>query len=510
MKKLPVRHLYRSILKQVNHTSFSDVQYVKDRVRSEFKKAASLTSELDILMAYKVNQSEFNYLERAEILATFWYFMKVLEYKKYSTALNALTALTVTVFLIIMYQYLNIVQSTVTRYMINNDDCPFVQPSYDKLYLDNRKRFSKELKQPTEFIMASALRPVRVGTDTDYPGYRQESNIIYLLGMMNISPSLLYVKWNGTKLDLTLLLPEMSQRERIFGGDLLDKNVLAKIYDLDHVVDMSSILNFTVKDQSLYTISPRKDINSALGPLILQKLVSKNVTFTLNSEIVDTFHKVRFTKSLKEIQMIGYATKVAKWAHQRLAQIVSRSRIVSEMDLVNSYNYYIMKCGGRLSAYNPIVGFGIDSATLHFRTGENETRGYQKISPKSNFILIDAAPEYKGYASDITRTIYPQHSSRHALIYDIVLKCQKAAISSFKMDMYWTDVEDEAYKCLTISLLQHNFFLRTSLQELLLEKAYYAFMPHGLGHPVGLDVHDPAPKSKHYRLSNGIVHTIEV
>jgi Xaa-Pro aminopeptidase len=435
--------------------------------------------------------------------------MNKLKSCKYLFSAFAITCALIT--LSFLHSFENALPYWKEHYFKVTDECPS-GPYYDKLYLENRIKFSKELNDSTEFIIAAALRPVRVNTDTDYPGYRQESNIIYLLGINNISPSLLHVKWNGT-LVLTLLIPEMSQRDRIFGGDLLDKESLKRIYDLDDVVDISTVLNLTEKDQFVQTISPIQDINVTLGPKLLEKLDSKNVTFVYNSEIVEAFYHSRFTKSLKEIQMIGYATKIAKWAHQRLAQIISLSERVSEMDLVARFNHYTLKCGGRLSAYNPIIGFGIDSATLHFRTGENETRGYQNVSPKSNFILIDAAPEYKGYASDITRTIYPMHSARHALIYDIVFDCQQAAISNFRIGRLWTDVEERAYKSLTTSLLQHQFFLQNySVAELLLEKAYTAFMPHGLGHPVGLDVHDPVPKNfgKRYRLDNGIVHTIEV
>ena len=383
------------------------------------------------------------------------------------------------------------------------------------LFNENRISLSKQFGHgKIEFIMAASQRPIRVDSDTDYPGYRQASNIIYLMGQINISPALVYVIWNGTALSLNLFVPVMSQRERIFGGDLLNKEQLKILYNLDSVQDMYQILDWVGNNVTINTISPIDDVNAALGKELKMKLEKKSIVFQLNYDLIESFHRSRFYKSLKEIEMIQFATKVAKWAHKIVKKLVYSVDEISEMDILSNFNYYTSLCGGRLSAYNPIVGFGIDSATLHFRTGENETRGYQKIpSSIPKFILIDAAPEYKGYTSDITRTIYPKYSKKHQLIYNIVQNSQNAAISKFSLGSTWKDVEKGAYQSLTKSLQDYNFFYQnTSLEDLLYEKAHYAYMPHGLGHPVGLDVHDPVPKSPNstYVLENGIVHTIEV
>ena len=102
-----------------------------------------------------------------------------------------------------------------------------------------------------------------------------------------------------------------------------------------------------------------------------------------------------------------------------------------EIELYTLFEYYSTLCGCRLQAYNPIVGAGVDGSVLHFRTGENETRAYENLDiDNPSFILIDAAPEYKGYASDVTRTYVRGHfwtpSMRTA--YTIVQKTQVITI----------------------------------------------------------------------------------
>lgn len=156
-----------------------------------------------------------------------------------------------------------------------------------------------------------------------------------------------------------------------------------------------------------------------------------------------------------------------------------------------------MLCGGRLQAYNPIVGSGPHGATLHFRTGENITQAYAPISnaDKSQFILVDAAPELEGYASDLTRTYtrYPQHATQEMrLLHKAVQNIQSGAILVFKEGSSWAQVDRRALELLTEALMDLQL-LHGPYEKLVQDRVAYAFMPHGLGHPVGLDVHDPIP-----------------
>ena len=214
------------------------------------------------------------------------------------------------------------------------------------------------------------------------------------------------------------------------------------------------------------------------------------------------------------------------------------------MELKALFEHLCALCGGRVQAYNPIIGAGKDGAVLHFRTGENRARGYGLIEDNS-LILIDAAPEFRGYASDLTRTYYyegrqvasteaPNSSEswkhfffklwnsqpsderfksltgresisdpKRALLYSMVQKAQQASIDAFfsfaedsprdgKLNR-WSFVDSVSRRVLTKELYENGFFRRdqVDLETLMATQAVSLFMPHGLGHPIGLDVHDP-------------------
>ena len=107
---------------------------------------------------------------------------------------------------------------------------------------------------------------------------------------------------------------------------------------------------------------------------------------------------------------------------------------------------------------------------------------------------MDASPEYKGYASDVTRTYTKSRiwTKEMRLVYRIVQETQSAAIEAFASGSRWAHVDRAALEKLTERLIEHGFLFGNKT-EMIQERAAYAFMLRGLGHPVGLDVHNPLP-----------------
>ncbi|KAJ3400254.1 hypothetical protein HDV05_001191, partial [Chytridiales sp. JEL 0842] len=151
-------------------------------------------------------------------------------------------------------------------------------------------------------------------------------------------------------------------------------------------------------------------------------------------------------------------------------------------------------CGGHLQAYAPIVGAGAHGAVLHYRTGEDFEAAFKPI-PEPSFVLIDAAPEYLGWASDLTRTYArgdkwtPEMEEVHGIVYRIQ---QKFMLEYYNEGALWADINRQIMVDLTVELKEAGF-LKGSIEELMQKNLYQVFMPHGLGHPVGLEVHDPTP-----------------
>jgi len=145
------------------------------------------------------------------------------------------------------------------------------------------------------------------------------------------------------------------------------------------------------------------------------------------------------------------------------------------------------------------VGSGKNSTTLHYSSNE-------AVMKAGEVVVIDAAGEYSMYASDITRTlpINGHFTARQREIYNIVLGAQRAAAAAFVAGK--SKINDPTHKE-PDSLDQVAFDYVNAHGKDIHGQPLGQYMVHGLGHLVGIDVHDPWDYTK--PLDKGMVFTIE-
>jgi Xaa-Pro aminopeptidase len=203
---------------------------------------------------------------------------------------------------------------------------------------------------------------------------------------------------------------------------------------------------------------------------------------------------LRVIKDAGEIEMIRKATDASVEAH--LASWKAIKPGTGERQIAALMQYEFERRGCERPAYGPIVGAGFNSTVLHY----DEDSG-----PINNgdVIVMDVGGEYSMYATDITRTVPAsgKFTPRQREIYDIVLGAQEAAIRAFKAGTSTLTGRDEnsLYKVA-------NDYINTHGKDLKGQPLGQYFI-HGLGHMVGLDVHDPGYDGK--ALGPGMVFTIE-
>ncbi|HKN25062.1 MAG TPA: Xaa-Pro peptidase family protein [Candidatus Acidoferrum sp.] len=151
--------------------------------------------------------------------------------------------------------------------------------------------------------------------------------------------------------------------------------------------------------------------------------------------------------------------------------------------------------GSEGEAYAPIVGAGPNSTALH----------YDKLSRKiqdGDVVVMDVAAQYSGYAADITRTIPAngKFTPRQREIYDIVLGAQEAAIHALKPGMDMCRKGDKSVYKIAYDYINSHGKDQNG-------KPLGQYFIHGLGHPIGLNVHDPGDLCKPF--APGTVLTIE-
>jgi Xaa-Pro aminopeptidase len=199
--------------------------------------------------------------------------------------------------------------------------------------------------------------------------------------------------------------------------------------------------------------------------------------------------QLRKTKSQHELEYLYHAAEITAMAHQAAAGVIRKGS--SEAD-VQAAIEYIYTESGATRAFASVVGSGVNSTILHYV--DNKAQLADK-----GLVVVDIGASFNHYCSDVTRT-YPvagKFSERQKQVYQDVLDCQAHVAKLAKPGMFLRNKE-QPEKCL--NTLAHNFLQERGYD---VDKAF----PHGIGHFVGLDVHDVGDYT--VPLAVGDVITIE-
>ena len=215
-------------------------------------------------------------------------------------------------------------------------------------------------------------------------------------------------------------------------------------------------------------------------------------------------HELRVLKSPEEIQLMQTAADIAAEAHVQAMKTARPGMQEYEIEAV--IEQIFRRRGAAGPAYTSIVGAGPNATVLHYINNDGELRD-------GELLLVDAGAEYKGYASDITRTfpINGRFSKPQREIYDLVLKAQMSCVEMVRPGVTHEQLKQHSIEVLTEGMVELGL-LRGKPEELIKEKKHEQFYMHGLGHMLGIDVHDVGLYyfGKESRaLEPGVVMTVE-
>ncbi|HLJ49763.1 MAG TPA: Xaa-Pro peptidase family protein [Bryobacteraceae bacterium] len=320
-----------------------------------------------------------------------------------------------------------------------------------------------------------------VGQDEVF-GFVQESNFYYLTGWTQPNAVLLLTRDQDI-----LFLPHHDVRMETFTGkhpSAEDSDVKA-VTGFDQVMSIekleSQLTHAMETSEKVYTL-PRQP-----GAEKLNAFLSLRET----SDAQPLIAKLRVKKSPAEIAAIQHATDVSIEGHRATWKRLAAG--LYEYQLSATFTDAIFEAGCERYAYSPIVGSGPNSTVLHYSSN-------RRRMDRGEVVVMDAAAECNYYASDITRTVPVggRFSARERELYEIVLGAQKAALAATKPGARMSGEGNTLNKIARDYIDSHG-------KDLHGEKLGKYFT-HGLGHPVGIDVHDvnyPGP------LEAGMVITLE-
>ena len=339
----------------------------------------------------------------------------------------------------------------------------------------------------------------------DVYGLRQDDNFYYLSGLTEPGSALLIASATEAKGDtparayteILFLPPRNPMQEKFTGAKLGAENPEAsQITGFDHVETMGQlpdeIKKYVGARPIIYTdVANQFYSSTSAEPLQFMKWV---LGFVSLQDVRPMISSLRTTKDAGEVALIQKAVDASVAAHFAAFKAVKPG--VNEREISALMQYEWGRRGCERVAYAPIVGSGYNSTVLHYSDDDN-------VMKSGDVVVIDAAGEYSMYASDITRTlpVNGHFTARQREIYDIVLGAQTAAAAAFVSGKSTLKRDDPN----SIYKVAYDY-INTHGKDLHGEPLGKYFI-HGLGHPVGLNVHDSTDFNA--PLGPGQVFTIE-
>ena len=201
--------------------------------------------------------------------------------------------------------------------------------------------------------------------------------------------------------------------------------------------------------------------------------------------------KLREIKTPEEMDLIRKAVEISCRGQNEVMKTVHPG--MSELEIQGLHEFIHKKYGAEEVGYGSIVGAGANGCVLHYMENTKTKIG-------NELLLMDVGAEYHGYTADVTRTVPAngKFSPEQKIIYNLVYEAQEAAFKVLKDGAKWSDASKAARDVIAEGLVKLGIIKDKSEVG-----TYY---PHGLGHHIGLDVHD---RSSSQVLKKDMVITIE-
>ena len=368
--------------------------------------------------------------------------------------------------------------------------------------------FMRRMDQNSIAIIPGARETAR-SNDTHYR-FRQDSDFLYLTGFDE--PDSVAVVTPGREQKYTLFVRPRDPAQEIWVGRRAGVEGAKSELGADEAFPIAEfnekLLDLLDGSKVLYY---RLGVNEEMDKQLISTIASVR---TLNRKpiavpqtIIDPatiVHEMRVIKSDEEIEIMQTAADIAAEAHVEAMKAVRPG--MKEYEVEALIEQIFRRRGASGPAYTSIVGAGANATVLHYINNDGELRD-------GELLLVDAGAEYKGYASDITRTfpISGRYSQGQREIYDLVLKAQMACVEMVRPGTTHEQLKQHSIEVLTEGMVELGL-LKGSPDDLIKEKKHEQFYMHGLGHMLGIDVHDVGvyyQDKKSRPLEPGVVMTVE-
>ena len=377
----------------------------------------------------------------------------------------------------------------------------------------------KQLKDFIEQIGKNAVaiipaaHEVTKSYDTEFK-FHQDPDFYYLTGFPE-PDAIAVINPSNKKSPFTLFVRPRDPKMETWYGRREGTDGAKKNYGADKALpiekfaqELPKLLNGSEKLYYRFGVDNRLD-QTILQYLSAQRFKRLKTAYPPHTIIDPTIaiHEMRLHKTPDEVKTMQKAADIAVEAHVLAMQTAKAGMNESHVESVIEHHFRTNGAAG--VSYNSIIGGGANATILHYVENNAELKD-------GDLVLIDAGCNYQGYASDITRTfpVNGRYTTAQRDVYDIVLGVEIACLEATKPGTTVKERQNLSIEMLTEGMKKLGL-LKGKTKDLIKKKSYEKYYMHGVGHYLGLDVHDAGryfsdAKAKNSRsFAAGMVLTVE-
>ena len=378
-----------------------------------------------------------------------------------------------------------------------------------KIFSDRRQRLSS-LIQGSALIVSSPEETIRNGSVGN--PFRQDSNLYYLTGYEE--PGSIFVFRPGMNPETILFVRKKDLERETWDGFRFGPEEAQKQFRMEKTYPIEDFQKEIVgllkgADKLYYRNFKNAEMDFKIKEALLALKTSQGRSGFCLLPVFDAdelLGELRVIKSEAELAVHRQACELTSEAHIELMKYAKPG--MNERELHGYFVYQIMKRGAAREGYGGIFAGGANACTLHYVFNDQPVRN-------GDLLLVDAAGEYNYFTSDITRA-YPingKFSAPQLQVYEGVLKIQKTLIESIKPGVPFQSMHDAAADMLTDLILDLGL-LSGRKDDIIKANQHRKYYPHGVGHFLGMDVHDAGlyfnrKTNEPRKIEPGMVFTIE-
>ena len=365
-------------------------------------------------------------------------------------------------------------------------------PIANELFVANRRRLV-EMMEPGAVAVVPANDQLATNADGTVP-YVPNSDLFYLAGVeQEESVLLLFPGASDERMREVLFVREPVEELKIWEGHKLSKDearAASGVASVKWLTEFPRVFRaLMIEARAVYLNTnehARAHVEHEDRAARFARQTRDAYPLHAYRRLAPLLHKLRVRKSPQEVELLREAVEITAAGFRRLLSFVRPGVAEHEVEAELAHEYTRRR--GRF-AYNPIVASGRNACVLHYNQNDQPCRD-------GDLLLLDVAASYANYSADLTRTIpvNGRFTKRQRDVYDAVLRVMRASIAGAtvgKTHRQWTN---ESRVLMNEELVRLGLITREQADKHTEdEPAGKKYFMHGLGHPLGIDVHDVGP-----------------